>query len=47
MARNYQPSAATQRTTATTPMDAIRWVAIVPLIGVALAPFIVETHRRS
>ena len=27
-----------------TPMDAIRWVALVPLVGLALVPAIVETH---
>ncbi len=28
---------------ATTPMEAIRWVALVPLVGLCLVPFIVET----
>jgi hypothetical protein len=28
---------------AATPMDAIRWVALVPLAGLLLVPFIVET----
>jgi hypothetical protein len=28
---------------AATPMDAIRWVALVPLVGLLLVPFIVET----
>lgn len=28
---------------AATPMDAIRWVALVPLVGLCLVPFIVET----
>jgi MFS family permease len=32
---------------APTPMDAIRWVALVPLGGLMLVPFIVETHRRG
>ena len=30
---------------AATPMDAIRWVALVPLGALVLVPFIVETHR--
>lgn len=30
---------------APTPMDAIRWMALVPLAGLLLVPFIVETHR--
>ncbi|MFN8544848.1 MAG: MFS transporter [Candidatus Binatia bacterium] len=29
-----------------TPMHAIRWVALVPLVGLAITPFIVETHGR-
>jgi len=29
---------------AATPMDAIRWVAVVPLVGLLLVPLIVETH---
>jgi MFS family permease len=29
---------------AATPMDAIRWVALVPLVGLLLVPLIVETH---
>ena len=29
---------------APTPMDAIRWVAVVPLVGLVLIPFIVETR---
>jgi MFS family permease len=33
--------------TAATPMDAIRWMAIVPLVGLALVPLIVETHRAG
>ena len=28
---------------AATPMEAIRWVALVPLVGLCLVPFIVET----
>lgn len=32
---------------APTPMDAIKWVAIVPLIGLCLVPLIVETKERS
>jgi hypothetical protein len=32
---------------APTPMEAIRWVALVPLAGLALVPFIVETHAGS
>ena len=28
---------------AATPMDAIRWVALVPLAGLCLVPFIVKT----
>lgn len=31
---------------AATPMDAIRWVALVPLAGLCLVPFIVETAPR-
>ena len=31
---------------AETPMDAIRWVAVVPLVGLCFVPFIVETHGR-
>ena len=31
---------------AATPMDAIRWVAIVPLFGLLLVPVIVETEPR-
>jgi len=27
-----------------TPTDAIRWVALVPLVGLCLTPFVVETH---
>jgi predicted MFS family arabinose efflux permease len=30
-----------------TPMDAIRWVALVPLVGVAIVPFVVETADRG
>jgi MFS family permease len=29
---------------APTPMHAIRWVALVPLVGLAISPFITETH---
>ena len=29
---------------ATTPSEAIKWVAIVPLLGFLLTPFVVETH---
>jgi hypothetical protein len=29
-----------------TPMDAIRWVALVPLVGLCLVPAIVETAPR-
>lgn len=29
---------------APTPMDAVRWVAIVPLVGLLIVPFLVETH---
>jgi MFS family permease len=32
---------------APTPMDAIRWMALVPLAGLALVPLIVETHRSG
>ena len=32
---------------AETPMQAIRWVALVPLVGLCLVPFIVETAGRS
>jgi MFS family permease len=32
---------------AATPMDAIRWVAFVPLAGLCLVPFIVETAPRT
>jgi MFS family permease len=32
---------------APTPMDAIRWVAFVPLVGLLLVPFIVETAPRG
>jgi MFS family permease len=32
---------------AATPMDAIRWVAVVPLVGLCLVPFIVETSPRA
>ena len=32
---------------AETPMHAIRWVALVPLVGLCLVPFIVETAGRS
>ena len=32
--------------TAPTPMHAIRWVAVVPLLGLLLSPFIVETLGR-
>ena len=32
---------------AATPMDAIRWVALVPLAGLLLVPFIVETLPAS
>ena len=32
---------------AATPMDAIKWVAVVPLVGLCLVPFIVETRDRS
>jgi MFS family permease len=32
---------------AATPMEAIRWVALVPLAGLCLVPFIVETAGRS
>ena len=28
---------------APTPMDAIRWMALVPLVGLVLVPFVVET----
>lgn len=31
---------------AATPMDAIRWVALVPLVGLGVVPFIVETARH-
>jgi MFS family permease len=31
---------------AATPMEAIRWVALVPLVGLAIVPVIVETGRR-
>jgi MFS family permease len=31
---------------APTPLHAVRWMALVPLVGLALTPFIVETHRR-
>src|SRR5207247_5929806 len=30
-----------------TPMDAIRWMALVPLAGLALVPFVVETRGLS
>jgi MFS family permease len=29
-----------------TPMDAIRWVSVVPVVGLCLVPLIRETHRR-
>ncbi|HZP40208.1 MAG TPA: MFS transporter [Candidatus Binatia bacterium] len=32
---------------APTPMAAIRWVAVVPLLGLALVPFVVETAGRG
>lgn len=32
---------------APTPMDAIRWVAVVPLVGLCLVPLIVETAPRN
>lgn len=32
---------------AATPMDAIKWVALVPLVGLCLVPFIVETKQRA
>ncbi len=32
---------------AATPMDAIRWVALVPVAGLAVVPWIVETGRRT
>jgi MFS family permease len=35
------------RGAAATPMDAIRWVALVPLVGLFLVPFIVETAPRA
>lgn len=32
---------------APTPMHAIRWIALVPLVGLLISPFIVETHGRG
>jgi MFS family permease len=32
---------------APTPLDAIRWMALVPLVGLLLVPVIVETHRAT
>src|SRR5262249_13071988 len=29
------------------PMDPIKWVALVPLVGFALTPFVVETHDAA
>jgi MFS family permease len=33
--------------TAPTPMDAIRWMALGPLAGLVVVPFIAETHRPA
>jgi hypothetical protein len=32
---------------ASTPLEAIRWVALVPVAGLLLVPFIVETKQRA